>query len=255
MKHVLVFFTILLSLNKNINAQGAGSILLDEMIAPIEGSLQIEAGFNISNISVKYNKIRPNAKSIPGFNIGLVLDLPSKGKVSTELGLLMSTSGATYNVSETINYRDSNNVSVTYSYDLDQKITNYNFIFPLKIKYKFGPENMKFYWSGGLYFGAGLEGKIESKGSYIETYPTGNIISGTFNDNIKIQYQSDPIPFNRYDIGFLFGTGIEFSNQFLLSATYDFGLLNQANSDYYSNEEISFKNRVVRISIGYRFNS
>ncbi|MFO7938793.1 MAG: porin family protein [Bacteroidales bacterium] len=98
---------------------------------------------------------------------------------------------------------------------------------PLNLKYKMG----NFFLQGGALVGVGLNGTQQAGG-----FGEEDIEFGTGDNETK-----------RLDFGPTVGLGMHF-NKFQISANYTMGLRNLANI-----EDISVKNRVLSVSVGYYF--
>ena len=211
--------------------------------------IQVEAGYNISSMKVRIDGTRPKGSSIPGFHVGFKFAIPSEKKFSAELGLTVSTSGTAYKYSRNETEIDSAGTLIDFSFTAAEKVTYYNFVFPLEFKYKFGPEYVKYYWMFGGYFSAAMEGSLKSEVDYTERYGTAAPTTGSYEETTKIDYDNGG---NRYDLGIIVGAGAEINERFLLGISYNYGAINQANNDFFPDKTV-LRSRVIKISLGYRF--
>lgn len=119
---------------------------------------------------------------------------------------------------------------------LETKINAYYLEIPIHAGYKHAlNENIAIFGEFGPYFGIGLFGKskIKSEG-----------------ESISVDTFSDEMGIKRFDMGLGFRLGVEFKNRIPVSIGYDFGLTNISDD---SEDEGSFKNSNLSISIGYKF--
>lgn len=185
-------------------------------------SIGVKTGLNLSQIFMKDQggNIRDTPGIKPGFHVGVFAELPVTGVFYFEPELLFSTKGYTLAIVEPLKYK-----------------ANLNYIdIPLNAKAIFDIGGAKLYGVFGPYIGIGLSGKVKYENS-------------TDDYNIKWGSESEN-DFKRFDFGLTFGAGVEIKS-FILGASYEIGLANvSANTDIFN----QISNRVIGISIGYKFN-
>jgi len=183
----------------------------------------IKGGLNLSYMEVKYESSPMRSHIVSeysmksGFNAGLTVELPVKDKFSIDLGCLISTKGYSLKSKNTfaqrLGFTGESTAFVNYIY-LD---------IPMTARAYISSGTAKFYGAFGPYIGIGLGVK-------------SSIINKTGFENL-----------NRLDCGLIAEAGIViYSCQ--LSLSYGHGLVNISTD----NDEI-LKNRVLGISLGYRF--
>lgn len=198
----------------------------------------LKAGFNLSNIDSKsMNASDGNSgpysyefKLNPGFHIGATAEFPVAKSFSLETGLLLTTKG----------YK--NNFTFDDYYGVTTQVkgnsTFYYMDIPLNAKATFELGNKKLYGALGPYIGFGIGytfKDVTTKNDQTYNYKSDFIWGSGFN--------------SRIDVGLNIGCGI-IINAFQFGVTYSLGL---ANSMYNPGNTETAKNRVIGITIGYRF--
>lgn len=195
----------------------------------------VKAGFNLSNVLEKDDNrtYSDDYKMNPGFHAGLTMDVPLVSVLSFETGLLVSTKG--YRVDKAV-------VMAGVPLNMKGSVTTFYLEIPLTAKASFDVGDVKIYGAFGPYVGLGLTGKTKMEfsrnGSSFEE--TRDIDWGTdqFNDDLM-----------RWDFGLTAGTGVEFGPM-QVGLSYGFGLVNISP---YDNNGYRLNNRVLGLSVGYRF--
>lgn len=204
----------------------------------------IKAGWNLSNITTDNEGNTKDSRSLSGFNVGAIVDLPLVPKIlSFQPGVFYSTKGTKVDL--------SNNTTTTNS----KFTTNPSYIeVPLNFvaKLPVGP-NARLFAGAGPYFAFGVAGKNK-----YETTIAG--VTKSSSSNIK---WDDDTPFNngdpnqgfdkfkRFDWGGNVQVGAEISN-FLIAAQYGIGFAKVRSGQDNSSDDKS-KNRVFSVSVGYLF--
>jgi len=184
----------------------------------------VKAGLNLSNVIFKSNAA--DFMVVPGFHAGASAEFPINRVFLFETDLLFSSRG----------YRES----YENQYFEFKEETHYNYFeVPLKVKAFFSTPVMTFSVFAGPYFGFGICGKdkgIESSNGEITSWSD------------KIEWGSGQNDlFKRLDYGLVFGPGVQIKN-IELSLSYGLGLANIA-----SISALKVHNRVIEISVGYKF--
>lgn len=204
----------------------------------------IKAGWNLSNITTDNAGNTKDSRSLSGFNVGAIVDLPLVPKIlSFQPGVFYTTKGTKVDL--------STNTTTTFS----KFTTNPSYIeIPLNFvaKLPVGP-NARLFAGAGPYFAFGVAGKNK--------YET-TIAGVTTSSSSKIKWDDDT-PFNngdpnqgfdklkRFDWGGNVQIGAEISN-FLISAQYGIGFAKVYSGQDNSTDDKS-KNRVFSVSVGYLF--
>lgn len=208
----------------------------------------IKAGWNLSNITTDNAGNTKDSRSLSGFNVGAIVDLPLVPKIlSFQPGVFYTTKGTKFEVG------DKNNVTVTSPYTKFTSSPSYieiplNFIAKLPIG-----ENARLFAGAGPYFAFGVAGK--NKYEQITSVSTSNSSSNIKWDDDTPFNTGDPNQgfdkFKRFDWGGNVQIGAELSN-FLISAQYGIGFAKVRSGQDNSTDDKS-KNRVFSVSVGYLF--
>lgn len=166
-----------------------------------------------------------------GFHVGTTLDFPIDDNLSFETGLLLTSKGWKYK-------------EEIFGTDVTVKLNLYYVDLPLTLKVKSNDlGGVKIFGALGPYVGVGVTGKsvviIEYQGD-----------EETEKEEITFGNDEEEDSLKRLDLGLTFGGGIEINSAVTLGVSYDLGLSNNAT---YQEFGITSKNRVLRISLGYRF--
>jgi hypothetical protein len=191
----------------------------------------VKAGLNLSNMLAKDNDktYSKDFKMNPGFHVGATAEFPISGMFSFETGLLLSTKGYKYSEKET-NYEYKETLNLLY---LD---------IPLTAKATFDVGSVKIYGAVGPYLGLGLSGK----GKYEET---GDGTTTKDTETVKWGSDADKDDYKRLDFGLVVGAGVVI-NSIQIGVSYGLGL---ANISSYTEDGAKINNKVLGISLGYRF--
>jgi len=197
-------------------------------------SLAVKGGVNLANVSISDDSgiieddlFDPDNRTT--FHLGLMADFPLGNVLSFQTGLIYQNRGSKSEFSETFDGETFSSETLKISY-LD---------IPLTIKANFELGGVTAYVYGGGYLGVGITGESESK----------TIIGGiTDTDTEDVEFGSDDGP-KRLDYGALFGTGVELNSVFV-ELSYGLGLSNLIKED---SEDYSMNNRLISLSLGYRF--
>ena len=193
----------------------------------------VKAGLNLSNMLAKDNDqtYSENFKMKPGFHVGATVEFPIVKRFSFEAGLLLATKGTKMNEKETFGNETS---------ELKGKINLFYLDIPLTAKVTFDIGSAKIYGAFGPYLGIGLKGK-----SKIEITAMGE----TETDNETIKFGSGDDQVKRLDYGLTAGAGVEI-NSAQIGISYGLGLANLNNN---TDNGAKTQNRVLEISVGYKF--
>jgi hypothetical protein len=174
-------------------------------------------GVNLSTITLNTKANSSDPETPVSIHFGGYLEIPLKGNLTFEPGLLFSAKGSNYKID-----------SVAYS------LAPIYIEVPVIAVYSFGSDAIKISLFAGPYFACGVGGyKIEPGGEL------KNISYGSGKNN-------DLKPF---DIGLNFGAGVNIKG-LLISAQYGIGLTNIAPETIIDSE---MKNKVIGISISSLF--
>ena len=186
-----------------------------------------KAGLNLSTMLIKNDKrtYSDDFKMKPGFHIGATAEFPIDEMFSFETGLLLSTKG----------YKISNE-------DYERKVILNYLDIPLTGKAWFDIEGAKVYGVFGPYVGMGLSGKSKHEQTDYGEMETGesDIVWGSEKGKSDLK---------RLDFGLTVGTGVEI-NAIQIGLAYNLGL---ANISVSTDDSHKIKNRVLALSVGYKF--
>ncbi len=192
----------------------------------------VKAGLNLANMLSKDDDdtYSDDFKMNPGFHLGLAADFPITDFLSFEPGLLFMTKGMRFNQD-------------ILGFSVKGKLNLYYIDIPLNMKATFkAGDNLKVFATAGPYIGLGLSGKAKSTTVY-----QGE--KETHSEDIKWGGDEDEDDFKRLDFGLTFGAGVEIK-AISIGLSYDLGL---ANISSYKNDGTKISNRVLKLSVGYRF--
>lgn len=194
----------------------------------------IKGGCNLTSILREDNNAKyiNNYKINTGFNFGLTASIPFNEFFSFESGLLLTTKGS------------NDELEKTNGFKFNKKLDTYYLDIPLLLKvYPNLGDKLKLYGTVGPYIGVGLFGKTNTTVVFLGNMETEVIEKVIEWGNDQIQHD-----LKRLDIGLTFGTGIDI-DPFLVEISYDMGL---SNISAYQDDGRTLKNRVFKISIGYK---
>jgi hypothetical protein len=189
-------------------------------------------GLNLANMLMKDDeeKYSEEYKMNPGFHVGGTVDFAILESLSFETGLVFDKKGFIIKENQE-----------QYDY-----VVNYNLYYldiPILLKETIAAgDNVNIGGSFGPYIGVGLTGKMKWKVEHQGETET---------DDEKIEWGNDPDNdmLKRFDFGLGFGAGVEI-NSFFAGLSYDLGLVNISPD---KEDGFKAKNRVLRITVGYRF--
>lgn len=186
----------------------------------------IQAGLNLSNQVWKDDDdtYSDDFKMLPGFNAGITLEMGFSDLIGLEVGLLADNKG--FKMEESFDGEEvSMKASLLY---LDVPVL-------IKVGPSFG--DAKVFAAVGPYFGFGLAGKYKMEGF------------GEEEEDDVTWGNDEEDDFKRLDYGAKFGIGAEVMN-FTVGAYYSLGL---ANLSTFTDDGAKMSNRVISISVGYKF--
>lgn len=189
----------------------------------------VKAGVNFANQSINFYD---DTDIILGYHIGGSIDIHLYKFLSIETGALLSTKGHKTDVFVRENSYDPEK-TVTFKTKL------YYIDIPVSAKFKCKvSKSVYLYGLVGEYISIGLSGKAIIEDEVIEN-AVGELTDDYFGENI----------YKRIDYGLTFGGGVEIK-KIQLGLSYDLGL---GNISSYTEDGTSVKNRVLKLSVGYRF--
>jgi len=190
-------------------------------------TLGVRAGLNLSNMLMKDDEdtYSDDFKMVPGFHVGATAEFPISDLLSFETGLILSTKG--FKVEES---------------GAEIKANLFYLDIPLTIKATHDLGGAKIFGALGPYLGMGLSGK------YKYEYTSGGT---TESDDESVEWGSDEEDddLKRFDFGLVVGAGVEI-NVIQIGVFYNLGI---ANISSYNDDGTKAANRVLGISLGYRF--
>lgn len=196
----------------------------------------VKAGFNLSNILMKDDDdtYSDEFKMKPGFHVGAFVQFPETGVFSFESGLILSTKGMKTKIEETIDGEPYKYKGIMTLYYID---------IPFMAKASFDIGKVSVFGELGPYLSVGLNGKLKTEYTYLgdtET-DTENVEWGSDKDNDMLK---------RLDYGLTAGLGVVIINNIQLGLSYDLGIANISTT---TDGGSKIKNRIFKISVGYRF--
>jgi hypothetical protein len=194
----------------------------------------VKAGLNLSTMLLKDNNgnYSDDFKLNPGFHVGMTSEFPLTEMFSFETGLFLSTKG--FKINQVVDF------SLDVTTKTKAEINLLYLDIPLTAKASFDVGNMKVYGVLGPYLGMGLSGKDKYK-----ITESGETSTGENN----ISWGAGENDYRRLDFGLTAGTGVGVKS-IEIGLLYSLGLTNIST---YSENGNRFCNRVLEISIGYKF--
>ncbi|HPF65746.1 MAG: PorT family protein [Lentimicrobium sp.] len=196
-------------------------------------SFILKAGMSLPDFYVNEGEdveMTADYKMRTGFHAGLSADFTLNKVLSFEPGIMFSSKGA----------KSSDNDA---GYRRDVVVALYYLDIPLLLRAGTAiSDGIHIYAAAGPYAGVGLSGKskITSEFSGVEEYNEVDVEWGDAEEEIK-----------RLEFGATFGAGLEIGS-FFIGAGYDLGITDISNIPG-DHDDFDFKNRVLRITAGYRF--
>lgn len=207
--------------------------LVSILCTPVNAqSLAVEGGLNLStwldrDDEEKYSK-EYEYIMIPGFHLGATVNVPFRNFLSFEPGAYLSTKGV----------RDEDSF---LGIDVNSKVSLMYLDVPLNIKVTYPMGGMIVFGTAGPYVGLGLSGKVK------DTMEDGGQTE-TQKEDVKWGNDPDEHHLKRLDWGATLGAGVEM-NSIIFEISYDYGL---ANISAYQEDGYRTRNRVIKVSLGYR---
>lgn len=195
----------------------------------------VKAGLNLSNQLEKDDDdtYSDDYKANLNIHIGVTVEIPLSDVFAFETGLLLSSKG--YRISEEVT--DGGD---TYKYEGK---TNLAYLeVPLTGKLYFDLGGTRIYGAFGPYIGLGIGGKHKYEVTYLGEKETEEA-------DIKWGSDEEEDEFRALDYGLNIGAGLEIS-AIQVGVTYGLGL---ANISSYTEDGSTTKNRVIALSVAYRF--
>ncbi len=195
----------------------------------------IRAGLNLSNMLEKDDDITysEDYKMNPGFHVGATAEFPITEMFSFETGLFLSTKGFKISEEETF-------WGETLKIDAEMNLLYIDV--PLTGKASFDLGGAKVYGVLGPYIGMGISGKLKWEFSMDGETEKGE-------EDIEWGSDEDQHDLKRLDFGLTVGAGVEISS-IQVGLTYGLGL---ANISPYSDDGFKTNNRVLGVTLGYKF--
>lgn len=208
------------------------STLTDKEISRI--SYVVKGGLDLSNMLLNGSEDISNEDLKPktGFHFGITGEYAVSKIVAFETGILFSNKGVK---------SSSKNTHNGVLYESNSTLNLHYLEIPLTAKTYFNVGQSKIFGALGPYIGLGIGGKYKGKVMY----------SGETNSYKRdIQWGSgDEDEFKRLDYGLTVGAGMEISS-IQIGLSYDLGL---ANISTITDNGLKIKNRVLGLSVGYKF--
>ena len=196
----------------------------------------IRAGLTMANMGMEYNGVSMSEdfKMKPGFLLGPTVEFPISPIFAVETGLLVASKG--FKVDEKESYQGQ-------TMEMKSKLNLLYIDVPIALKGKINVDDKtNLFLSAGPYLGFGLTGKLKSEYSY-------NGETESDEEDIKFGSDEEEDDLQRLDYGLIFGAGVE-SGHFQFSLNYGLGLADISNV---ADDDSKIKNKVVSVSVAYRF--
>jgi hypothetical protein len=184
----------------------------------------VRAGFNLTNISQKYDGTKASGddkgKFKPGFQIGVVGEYALGESFAIQPGILFATQGTKFK------FTDEAEITETFSLNYIQV--------PINAQYRIDLGGAKLLLQAGPYLGYAIGGK--------DKYEAGGA-----SESDDIEFGSKDEEINPFDFGLGLGAGVQFSN-FQVGLGYNLGLTNLSNVD-----RVKLKNNGLALTLTYLF--
>lgn len=192
----------------------AALVVLGAVSVNAQVQFGVKAGLNFADLKFSnWGSSTPATKSLVSFHAGAIADITIAESLAIQPGLLFSQKG-------------------TKEDGGDGKITLNYIEIPVNVMYKLNAGSVKVLLMAGPSFGYALSGKDSGGGS-----------------SSDITFGSDPGTFKRFDCGFGFGAGVQFSS-IQVTANYNLGLANIINN---GGSDAKLKTTVLGLSLAYLF--
>ncbi|MCL2414333.1 MAG: PorT family protein [Bacteroidales bacterium] len=180
------------------------------------------AGFNLTNLHESHGSISINGDFKPGFQLGVVANIPVLGDLlSIQPGLLFAQQGAKFN-----NFLGTG-ADATFNLNYLQMPINAQFGFDVG-------QNARILLQAGPYLGFALGGTIKAE------------FQGR-TQTTDINFGSGDMDTRRFDFGVGFGAGVEFG-RFQVGIGYNLGIANLSNAD-----NVTTRNSGLALTVTYLF--
>lgn len=181
----------------------------------------VQGGLNISSM---YFEDDDDDDAKAGIHLGGTYEYQMTDEFVLQTGLLFSMKGAKWD-----SEFGSGKISLSY------------FDIPINVAYKFKVEDVYVFGISGPVIGLGLSGKYKS------TWENFSGEEETETDDVEWG-SGDSDDFRRLDLGWKFGAGVQFMEQFQASLSYTTGIAN-----IYSDSDYTVRNNVFQISFAIFF--
>lgn len=194
----------------------------------------IKAGVNLSTMSLKDNNgnYSDDFKMNPGFHVGVTGEFPLTEMFSFETGLLLTTKGFKINQVE--------DIPLGPTTETKAKMNLLYLDIPITAKASLDVGGVEIYGVFGPYLGMGLSGKDK-----YEITEEGETRTGENN----ISWGTGVNDYKRLDYGLTAGSGVKIES-IQIGLFYSLGL---ANISHKSVNDSKFSNRILGITVDYRF--
>lgn len=182
-------------------------------------SFGIRGGVGFASLSASSGNLSVSSGSTTTFAAGLFADFKAGTNLTIQPGIYYAGKGGNFSAD-----------------GAEADIKTYYLQVPVNVVYHAPVQFGSIYFGAGPYVAMGLSGKAKAS-------------DGTNSASQDITFGSDG-DFKRVDAGLNGIAGFEFKNGFLLGINYDLGLTDIGND---GTAEVSTKNRVFGISIGFKF--
>lgn len=195
----------------------------------------VKGGVNLSNLRREINDANnSNGYGLKaGFHLAATAEYDLSKWLSIESGAVLNSKGSTINEKGSL---------LGVPVETEGDINLFYLDIPITAKAKFNVGGVQVFGTFGPYIGIGLAGRIKS-----ETNIGGDIES--INDPVTWGSDIAESQFRRLDYGLLMGAGVEIKS-IQIAATYGLGLANTSPSNPGG---VTLNNRVVSLSLGYKF--
>ena len=189
--------------------------------------ISLRGGLNLSQMLIQWDGavITKNAKLMPGFQIGPVINFSIDNDLSFETGLLYLTKGIKEIGHLTVDQKTLFRLNLAYME------------VPLTMKISFPFRQVRLFANGGCYFAQGLFGNILTKEDFNDSKE----------ERTKVEWGNQENSFQRFDFGLNFGLGMKYK-ALQFGICYENGI---ANISGYDRSKSKVNNRAAEFYLSY----
>ncbi|MBC7912919.1 MAG: PorT family protein [Pyrinomonadaceae bacterium] len=214
------------------------TLLISSTFIFAQAKFGVKAGVNFANMTIKANgsDIGISPASLTSFHIGGFGEFPLSSTIYLQPGLSLSGKGFKIDESES---------EPGFSYSQKSTLKLLYLEIPLNFLAKFPAGSGKFFIGGGPYLALGISGNAKND-EKLDAPGTVDDYAESSDEDVKFGSKDEEV--KPLDFGLNILTGYELANGLFINANYGLGLSTTNNE-----QNINIKNKVVSLSIGFKF--